>query len=92
MVALRTFRDQHLLTNAPGRAFVNAYYRWSPPIATVIASHDSLRAVVRAGLTPVVLAVQYPAPAAVVLLTLTGPGILLYRRLRLHRRRGAQIG
>ena len=51
---LRDFRDQYLMTNAPGRLFVSTYYRCSPPLARFIASHDSLRAVVRIALTPVI--------------------------------------
>ena len=30
---LRRFRDEVLLTNGPGRAFVSAYYATSPPLA-----------------------------------------------------------
>jgi YVTN family beta-propeller protein len=57
---LREFRDRHLLTHAAGRAFVDFYYRVSPPIADAIRSNDYARAVVRAGLWPVVLAVRNP--------------------------------
>lgn len=52
---LRSFRDRFLMTNAPGRALVAAYYRWSPPIADYIAPRPWLRAVVRALLWPLVL-------------------------------------
>jgi hypothetical protein len=58
--ALRSFRDQYLLTNAPGRAFVSFYYRYSPPIADIISRHDNLRTATRWVLTPVVYAVNYP--------------------------------
>jgi glucose/arabinose dehydrogenase len=51
---LREFRDRSLLTHAPGRLLVAVYYRLSPPLARLIASHDTLRAVVRSGLRPVV--------------------------------------
>ena len=61
--ALRDFRDQHLLTNALGSAFVAFYYSNSPPIANYIAQHDLLRAIARYLLTPVVLLVKYPALA-----------------------------
>jgi hypothetical protein len=51
---LRDFRDGYLMTNPAGRWFVSTYYRYSPPLARFIAHHDSLRAVVRAGLTPII--------------------------------------
>jgi hypothetical protein len=50
---LRDFRDKCLMTNPPGRLFVAAYYKLSPPVAGFIADHDSLRAGIRMGLTPV---------------------------------------
>lgn len=52
--ALRTFRDRYLLTHAPGRAAVRWYYRLSPPVADFIRQRDGLRALIRAGLTPLV--------------------------------------
>ena len=51
---LRDFRDQYLMKTPAGRWFVSTYYRYSPPLARFIARHDSLRASVRAGLTPVI--------------------------------------
>jgi M6 family metalloprotease-like protein len=57
---LRTFRDRHLLTNAPGRVFVSFYYHYSPPIAGYISRHYFLRLMTRGALTPLVLSVQYP--------------------------------
>ncbi|MGH7351565.1 MAG: CFI-box-CTERM domain-containing protein, partial [Candidatus Methylomirabilales bacterium] len=51
---LREFRDRYLMTNAPGRLFVSTYYRISPPVATFIAESETLRAIVRAGLIPVI--------------------------------------
>ncbi|NKE70325.1 hypothetical protein MNODULE_06145 [Nitrospiraceae bacterium HYJII51-Mn-bac16s-1-B09] len=77
---LRDFRDRSLLTNLPGRLFVEAYYRASPPIADVIRKHDSLRTVVRWTLTPLVLLIAYPW-GGVALLAL----ILTARRLRKNR-------
>ncbi len=60
---LRQFRNAYLLTNKAGTAFVEAYYRYSPPVADYIAEHDAIRAMVRAGLAPLVgfswLAVNY---------------------------------
>ena len=65
VASLRRFRDRHLLTNAAGRRFVDFYYRYSPPAADYIAGRPVLRALVRAALWPVVLAVEFPLLAAV---------------------------
>lgn len=54
VVALRTFRDDYLLTNKPGRVFVSTYYGVSPPIAHWIAGSDPARAVVRVWLWPLI--------------------------------------
>jgi hypothetical protein len=51
---LREFRDEYLLTNTGGQAFVDFYYQVSPPIADFITEHAGLKPVVRAGLAPVV--------------------------------------
>jgi hypothetical protein len=51
---LRNFRDEYLLTNSLGQAFVNLYYEISPPIAEFITEHPSLKPIVRAGLVPAV--------------------------------------
>ena len=52
--ALRRFRDRHLLTNAPGRALVDTYYTVGPTLARVIDGNDTLRALTRSALAPVV--------------------------------------
>ena len=44
---LRAFRDKVLLTNEPGRLFVDAYYASSPPMAAFIAGHEEVRTLVR---------------------------------------------
>jgi predicted phosphodiesterase len=54
VILLRAFRDKFLLTNVPGRAFVDFYYQNSPPVASNIANCRFLKAGVRALLTPVV--------------------------------------
>ena len=51
---LRDFRDGYLMRTRAGRLSVSTYYRYSPPLARFIARHDSLRASVRAGLTPII--------------------------------------
>ncbi len=43
----RKFRDQVLMDSAPGRALVELYYRWSPPLAAWIAAHPSAKEVTR---------------------------------------------
>lgn len=53
------FRDNCLLTNAPGRLFVKTYYAISPPIADFIAQHETLRAAVRTMLKPLVVVAEY---------------------------------
>lgn len=80
---LRRFRDRSLLTNAPGRMFVDLYYTYSPPVADFISRHESARFAARMALTPVVYSVTYPtqALAGMGLLVLTG-GALAWRRRR----------
>jgi len=51
---LREFRDDYLMTNEPGMAFVEAYYEYSPPIAEYIEKRSWLRVLVRTLLLPVV--------------------------------------
>lgn len=48
------FRDECLLTNPLGTAFVNAYYKLSPPVADFIRESEPLKAAVRVGLKPLV--------------------------------------
>lgn len=70
VLVLRKFRDLYLLDNAPGRAFVRLYYRFSPPFASFIASRPALKRVVRTGLAPAVAfasATLAPAQKAVVM-------------------------
>lgn len=76
---LRDFRDNHLLTNAPGRAFVGFYYRNSPPVADFIAKHSLLRGITRLALTPVIILVVHPLAAGTGMLLAVA---LLYRPLR----------
>ena len=81
---LRDFRDRWLLQNAMGRALVAFYYRVSPPLAAGIAPSPTLRALVRAGLTPVIYTLKYPLAAWVV-----GLGFVA---LLLGRRRALRAG
>ena len=47
---LRDFRDEYLMSNPAGRAFVNIYYSSSPPLADLIRGNAGLRTAVRDGL------------------------------------------
>jgi hypothetical protein len=70
---LRHFRDQYLLTNKLGTAFVKFYYQHSPPIAAWIAGSDGLRMVARMALAPMIAVVYllyHPTAAAM-------PGLIL---------------
>jgi hypothetical protein len=51
---LREFRDEYLLTNPLGKAFVEFYYTVSPPMAAFVTEYPSLKPIVRAGLMPAV--------------------------------------
>jgi M6 family metalloprotease-like protein len=84
--ALRAFRDRHLLTNRPGRALVDLYYRWSPPVAQLISTRDAARCATRWALTPLVLAVEHPDAAWAA----AGGAGLLALVLRRARRRAAR--
>jgi len=64
VLALRRFRDDYMLTNRPGRAFVAWYYRISPPIARGIEHSSAARAIVRGLLSPVVQLCEAVVPNA----------------------------
>ena len=51
---LRGFRDAYLLGNAPGRKLVALYYRYSPPVAEVIADNAPLKYLTRLLLLPLI--------------------------------------
>ncbi|MFZ4856563.1 MAG: right-handed parallel beta-helix repeat-containing protein [Desulfuromonadaceae bacterium] len=51
---LRDFRDNFLLTNAPGRAFVAWYYRYGPKGAEFINTHPWSKPLVRLLLLPLI--------------------------------------
>jgi len=53
VVALRRFRDNRLMKNTAGRAFVKWYYRHSPPVADFIRHRSVIKATVRVGLKPI---------------------------------------
>lgn len=53
VMLLRRFRDHVLLQNFLGRAFVHAYYRWSPPAAEWLIENPQFRIPVLLALIPV---------------------------------------
>ena len=77
---LRDFRDNTLLNNAPGRAFVTWYYNISPPIAETIAQYQSLRAITRIALTPLVYSIKYPFQTS--LIVFATAWFVIYQRRR----------
>jgi hypothetical protein len=82
---LRNFRDEHLLSNAPGRAFVAFYYRTSPPVADFIARHTILRGITRIALTPLVITVAHPLATFSLLLSALAILMSLRRRSKTAR-------
>jgi hypothetical protein len=60
---LRAFRDSWLLTNSPGRIFVEFYYWISPPIADFISRDESLKRITRMALMPMIYGVKNKAAA-----------------------------
>ncbi len=83
---LRNFRDQYLLTNTLGTAFVRFYYQYSPPIADFIATSQPLKMLVRVMLAPVIAIVYtmyHPILMAAMLVLLI---VFLTYRFRLRGR------
>ena len=82
---LREFRDNYLLTNTLGRALVDVYYSYSPPVADYIAAHPSLKVATRIAFAPVVATVRNPALMLAGVFTFVG---LIAIRPIWRRRRG----
>jgi hypothetical protein len=87
VMVLRHFRDRHLLASRAGRAFVDFYYRTSPPVADYIARHETLRLITRAALTPLVYGLKYPR-LSLALFSIAAM-TALYGRMRRRRRSAA---
>lgn len=58
VVLLQSFRDNCLSRHALGEKFIQAYYRFSPPLASQISRHKVLKSMTRLLLFPVILAVK----------------------------------
>ncbi len=86
VLLLQKFRDQLLLSNEPGRNFVQLYYSYSPPIADFIAENQALRSIVQLALLPLLalawLAVEASILQQVSLLVLLGLFFTAGRQLR----------
>jgi hypothetical protein len=88
---LRTVRDRFLLTSASGQLFVQTYYRFSPPLARIIAAHELLRSAARGALRPVVwwarVSLDSPATATGIGIAGLSAGPIILFALRRARRR-----
>ena len=88
VLLLRRFRDQILLPTKAGKAFVDTYYRLSPPLARLIAESPLLAGLARLALLPCIgLAVMLLQP--LLALTVAEPSgaalVWLRRRRKFHK-------
>ncbi|MDK1022107.1 MAG: hypothetical protein QGD90_10770 [Candidatus Hydrogenedentes bacterium] len=82
---LRSLRDRYMLRNALGMAFVDTYYRVSPPLADLVASEPALASLVRAMLHPLLIAAR-SAKAALTLTIMLSVMAMIALRLPAQRR------
>jgi hypothetical protein len=80
VLALKKFRDDYLSKNSPGRAFVQAYYKISPPIAEHLRNAPVQAAITRWALNPAVYAAKYPGAALLLISALFAWLILTARK------------
>ena len=87
VILLQKFRDRILLASAPGRLFVEFYYRVSPPIADFIGHYDSLKRATRLALKPLIFSIQHRLAVymSVLTLMLAMTFILVFEQRRLMR-------
>jgi len=85
---LRAFRDSCLLTNSPGRLFVEFYYWISPPIADFISRDENLRQITRIILWPLIYSVKNMTATVALIVSVMVLWILygMDRRFRYSRR------
>lgn len=55
---LRDFRDERMEPNRLGRNLITLYYKVSPPIASIVARSQKMRAFVRLNLKPIICSVK----------------------------------
>lgn len=83
---LRAVRDEYLLSNAAGTAFVDAYYQVSPAIADVVAKSPVLASIIRVLLVPVIflgkVALAMPMLIAFAGISLGAAYLLIRRKAR----------
>lgn len=65
---LRHFRDHYLKKTRPGRALTQWYYNASPVVSDFFLRNELTRAAGIVLLTPIVYAIVYPGPAAVLIM------------------------
>ena len=77
---LREFRDRFMVTNHVGKAFINLYNTFSPPVADFIANHDIVRFMIRWSLLPVVgvswVAIKIGSLLTLIFMLLLGFGLV----------------
>jgi hypothetical protein len=88
---LREFRDRFMINTCVGKAFIDLYSTYSPPVADFIASHDTMRLVVRwsllslVGVSWISINIGLATTMAVTLLLLIMIGaitVVVFRRMR----------
>lgn len=81
---LRGLRDSYMLNNMVGAAFVDTYYRLSPPVADVVAHNAFAKALVRTLLVPIVMLSGFvlALPGATAALLLVAFAFAAYRLRR----------
>ena len=82
VLLLRQFRDRWLIPNATGRAFVELYYKYSPPVAEYIKGNETMRFTSRVALTPLVYGIKYPAVSGFVILACLSMVLFSFMRIR----------